>query len=93
MELALTIFAGLVLFAAFGKQTAKALQAISPSLPGLIGKLIRLIPWVSHPLIMIFAWVRSGWVANGCSLTLVSLGITLGLHGEEVGPAAHAGRP
>lgn len=57
MELALTIFAGLVLFAAFGKPTAKALQAISPSLPGFVGKLIRLIPWVSHPLIMIFAWV------------------------------------
>lgn len=56
MELALTIFAGLVLFAAFGKPVAKGLQAISPSLPGALGKLIGLIPWVTTPAIALFTY-------------------------------------
>jgi hypothetical protein len=46
MELALGIFAGLVLFAAFGKPLAKFIRAISPALPGLLAKLLRLGAWV-----------------------------------------------
>lgn len=57
MELALTIFAGLVLFAAFGKPLARALQAVSPSLPGAFGKLLRFVPWVTTPCILGFCWL------------------------------------
>ncbi len=55
MELALILFAGLVLFAAFGKPATKWLQAAAPVVPRVLGHIIARIPWVAHICLIGFA--------------------------------------
>lgn len=55
MELILAVFLGLVLFGAFGKPAAKLLRAAAPWLPGVVGVVIRLVPIVVCPGILLFA--------------------------------------